>query len=567
MKINIVVYQSGSHDNLPIRTSLGIERPQDLEAEKNRYRLPAVFLVDAIHLAKFREMTDVVIDKEKKNRHKGLANYLTNLKGEKIPLIEAVYTKSGRLEQGLQKLLERAVNLGERKLYIVGVARQLFDDIWKQIGDRAGETWNRQDAAMKDPSQQTKRKRSNAWLLNELGQGSRVTDELRTRYLGDSEDADVVRQMVMLASDTLDPVLILGGTGTGKEIVARQIHQNCRSIDGPFIPVNCGAIPDNLLESELFGYKKGAFTNADTDKDGLWVAADCGTLFLDEIGDLSLASQVKILRALTDGSIRPLGATEETEVKARIIAATNRDLFAMVQSGEFREDLYYRLRSFFIRTPSLGNNKDDIPPIAQTLWSRITQGKSEPLPSDILAELKNQPWRGNVRELKMVLTVLNNLFAGRKLGLEHLKGVFNLEGRADRSDEVPITEKDLILEKAKCLRHLRRAHEIVHACQVAVQDFIKIKVSDKQKFDTSRRSLKFSYHELLRFTDFGPAFFPSEETFVAVGNIKDKMTWLTTRLKTNPRAVKEFWELDLGVAFKDVQTVLFKGIEKLISES
>jgi DNA-binding NtrC family response regulator len=567
MKINFVVYQSGSHDSFPIRTSLGIERPQDLEAEKNRYRLPAVFLVDVIHLAKFREMTDVVIDKEKKNIHKGLANYLTNLRGEKIPLIEAVYTKSGRLEQGVQKLLERAVNLGERKLYIVGVTRQLFDDIWKQIGDRAGKTWNRQGAAMKDLSPQTKRKRSNSWLLNELGQGSRVTDELRARYLGDSEDADVVRQMVMLASDNRDPVLILGGTGTGKEIVARQIHQNCGSIDGPFIPVNCGAIPDNLLESELFGYKKGAFTNADTDKDGLWVMADCGTLFLDEIGDLSLASQVKILRALTDGSIRALGATDETEVNARIIAATNRDLFGMAQSGEFREDLYYRLRSFCIRTPSLGDNKDDIPPIAQTLWSRITQGKSEPLPPDILAGLKNQPWRGNVRELKMVLTVLNNLFAGRKLGLEHLKGVFNIEGRADRLDEVPITEKDLILEKAKCLRHLRRAHEIVHACQVAVQDFIKIKASDKQKFDTTRRSLKFSYHELLRFTDFGPAFFPSEETFVAVGKIKDKMTWLTTRLKKNPREVKEFWDVDLATAFKDVQTVLFKGIEKLLSES
>jgi len=567
MKINTVIFLSGPRAILKSRSSLMSERPQDLESEKNRYSSPAVFLVDASHLDKFRGMTDVVVNRGTKDRRKGLADYLTKLSGSKIPLIDGNYSKSGRLEQGIVTFLARVTDLGERKLYIIGAEKQLFDEIWKKAGDKAGKARDPFDAVMKDPLQQPGIAEFNSWLLNELGQDSEVSDELRDRYLGNSEDADLVRQLVMLAAKNFDPVLILGNTGTGKEIVARQIHLISQRNDGPFIPVNCGAIPEKMLESELFGHNQGAFTDAVADKVGLWVAANGGTLFLDEIGDLSLPNQVKILRVLTDRHIRPLGSTEQIDVDSRVIAATNRDLFSMVQSGDFREDLYYRLRSFFIRTPSLSNNKADIPQIAPILWNRITQSKSEPLSPEILAELKRHAWPGNVRELKMVLTALNNLFAGRRLGMEHLRSVFYLEGRPTQPKEAPVTEKDLILEKAKCLRHLRRAHEIIHACQNAVHDFIKMHPSDKQKFDAGRRNLNFSYHELLRFSRLGPAFFPSEETFATVGNIKDKMTWLTTRLKKDPRAVKEFWEVDLETAFKDVQTVIFKGIEKLISES
>lgn len=162
-------------------------------------------------------------------------------------------------------------------------------------------------------------------------------------------------------------MLILGDTGTGKELVARAIHDHSARRAKRFMLVNCGAIPYDLLESELFGHVKGAFTDATYDKPGLWELADKGTLFLDEIGDLHPNHQVKILRALEDKKIRPIGGTKEIEVDARIIAATNRDLFSMVQARQFREDLYYRLCPFPIYTPTLPDHPEDIPTITQTL--------------------------------------------------------------------------------------------------------------------------------------------------------------------------------------------------------
>ena len=195
----------------------------------------------------------------------------------------------------------------------------------------------------------------------------------------------------------------MGDTGTGKEIVARSIYENSERRRHDFVTVNCGAIPRDLLENELYGHVKGAYTDAKEDKSGLWEAAGEGVLFLDEIGDLQPEHQAKVLRALEDAEIRKLGATKGTKVKARIIAATNRDLHAMVQTGQFREDLYYRLRGFLIRTPALREHPDDIPLLAQHFWQKINHGKRKILPPEILTELKSCRWPGNARELKMML--------------------------------------------------------------------------------------------------------------------------------------------------------------------
>jgi hypothetical protein len=567
MIINAVFFLYNRLDQPPVRGNINGGRPQDLESEKSRYGLPAVFLVKNSHLNVLKAFQDVVIDRGIKNKSKGLAEYLTGLEGGKIPVMDGNYAAAGRLRQGVQALLNQAKIKGEKKLYIIGTSSALFDKIWHEASNEPGEKQTHTDSVIDSYHKNPGFTGVNSWLLKELCQRCEVPSKLKERYLGNSEDFALIRLLVMVAAQNLDPVLIIGGTGSGKEIVARQIHHYSQRSSGPFISVNCGAIPEDILESELFGHTKGAFTNAYFDKKGLWSAAINGTLFLDEIGDLSLANQVKILRVIAEGSCRPVGLTEETKVNARIISATNRDLFEMVQSGEFREDLYYRLRSFFIRTPALSNNKENIPQMAQILWKQITPQNSKPLPPEILTSLKEHSWPGNVRELKTVLTSLKNLFYGRDIGVGHLRSIFYLEGRPEGPINKPVTEKDLLLEKAKCLRHLRRAHEIIHACRNAVHDFIKIQTPDKEKTESGQTNLKLRYHELLQFCCFGPEFYPNEETFVAVGTIKDKMTWLTTRLKDDPLEVKEFWEIDLKAGFKNIQAVLFKSIERLISES
>jgi transcriptional regulator with GAF, ATPase, and Fis domain len=168
-------------------------------------------------------------------------------------------------------------------------------------------------------------------------------------------------------------VLVLGDTGTGKEVIARSIHNYSARASEKFVPVNCGAIPSELLESELFGHKRFTFTDAKYDKKGLWEITGNGTLFLDEVGDLALIHQVKILRALEENKIRPIGEVKEIRVNARVIAATNRDLFSMVKAGHFREDLYYRLRSFLLRTPGLRDHPEDIPTLARFFWKKIAR--------------------------------------------------------------------------------------------------------------------------------------------------------------------------------------------------
>jgi DNA-binding NtrC family response regulator len=206
--------------------------------------------------------------------------------------------------------------------------------------------------------------------------------------------------------DTHVPVLIHGQSGTGKELIARAIHFNGPRKAAPFISVNCGAIPESLLESELFGHVRGAFTGATTDREGLLPAADRGSLFLDEIGDMSLAMQTKLLRALQEGEVRPVGASEDRHVDVRIIAASHRDLGDEVAAGRFREDLYYRVNVVRINLPSLKERPDDIPVLAEHLLERCAGelgGVRKRLTPDAIEALMKFDWPGNVRELENLL--------------------------------------------------------------------------------------------------------------------------------------------------------------------
>src|SRR5580658_6562064 len=198
-------------------------------------------------------------------------------------------------------------------------------------------------------------------------------------------------------------VLITGESGTGKELVARAIHENSARSKTPFITINCGAFPETLLESELFGYTKGAFTGANENRRGLFQAAHGGTLFLDEIGNMSLAMQVKLFRVLQEGKVRPVGSNEETEVDVRVIAATNKDLEKAIAAGEFREDLFYRLSVIPIQLPPLRERRDDIPLLARSFLERFrkTMEKSvEGISPEAMGLMESYDWPGNVRELE-----------------------------------------------------------------------------------------------------------------------------------------------------------------------
>jgi DNA-binding NtrC family response regulator len=232
-----------------------------------------------------------------------------------------------------------------------------------------------------------------------------------------------VYKMVGAVAGTRAAVLIHGETGTGKELIARTIHQNSPEADSPFLAVNCAAVPESLLESELFGHMRGAFTGALTDRRGPFELAGTGTIFLDEIGDTSQTLQSKLLRVLEEREFYPVGSETPRTTEARIIAATNRSLEEMVRDGTFREDLYFRLRVIEIRVPPLRERRSDIPLLVRHLLSRAASeiNRAVPVvPPEVTAELMARPWPGNVRELENVLTRAVVMCRGGALSREDL---------------------------------------------------------------------------------------------------------------------------------------------------
>ncbi|MFZ5946605.1 MAG: sigma-54-dependent transcriptional regulator [Stygiobacter sp.] len=224
--------------------------------------------------------------------------------------------------------------------------------------------------------------------------------------IGNSEPMKKVFEVINQVAPTNSNVLIMGKSGTGKEMVAKAIHQNSKRRDKIFLPINCGAISENLIESELFGHKKGSFTGATEDKIGLFKVADGGTLFLDEIGELPLNLQVKLLRALEDKEFFPVGATKSVTTDVRIIAATNQDLYEKTKTGEFREDLYYRLNVVEIKLPTLNERRDDIPLLVNHFIDKFCKEMGKKIISvdnETMKILLSHEWRGGVRELENVI--------------------------------------------------------------------------------------------------------------------------------------------------------------------
>jgi transcriptional regulator with PAS, ATPase and Fis domain len=264
--------------------------------------------------------------------------------------------------------------------------------------------------------------------FQDLSPIEQLQKELKSRYtfediVGHSAAMMKLFDILPQIAESSSTVLIEGPSGTGKELFARAIHNLSPRKKKPFIAVNCAALPDTLLESELFGHKAGAFTDARRDKPGRFALANGGTLFLDEIGDISPAMQIRLLRVLQERMIEPLGSVEPLKVDVRIVAATNRDLSRLAQEGRFREDLYYRVRVICLNLPSLSQRREDIPLLVDHLVAKLNriQGKEiEGVSDEVMAQLMEYEYPGNVRELENIIEQAFVLCRGRIVELHHL---------------------------------------------------------------------------------------------------------------------------------------------------
>jgi len=286
--------------------------------------------------------------------------------------------------------------------------------------------------------------------------------------LGESEAMSQARQLIEKLSRSEAPVYISGESGSGKELAARLIHEKSARRSGPFVPVNCGAIPENLMESEFFGYKKGAFTGAEQDREGFFQAANGGTLFLDEVADLPLLMQVKLLRAIQEKKVRKVGSTQEENADVRIISATHQNLAAGVEKGKFRQDLYYRLNVIELKMPSLRDMREDIPLITRAILARLAKqhgATASEFDEDALQALVQYDFPGNVRELENILERALALCTGAKIMREDLQltpqqtveraGV--PDGKWPLQDHLDRLEKEAILEALGKTRFNRTA--------------------------------------------------------------------------------------------------------------
>jgi len=256
-------------------------------------------------------------------------------------------------------------------------------------------------------------------------ENTRLKKKVSKNYemIGESEEIHTIKDMIEKVAHTDARVLITGPNGTGKELVAHWLHQKSDRSKGPMIEVNCAAIPSELIESELFGHVKGAFTSANKDRAGKFEAANKGTIFLDEIGDMSLSAQAKVLRALQENRISRVGSDKDIKVDVRVVAATNKDLKKEIEENNFREDLYHRLAVILIEVPALKDRKDDIPLLVDYFSEKIAneQGANKKeFTQDAIALLKESEWRGNVRELRNVVERLI-ILGGKEITDEDVK--------------------------------------------------------------------------------------------------------------------------------------------------
>jgi DNA-binding NtrC family response regulator len=365
-------------------------------------------------------------------------------------------------------------------------------------------------------------------------------------------------------------VLLLGETGTGKSLAARAIHSNSICRDYPFTTFACGSVTGTLFESELFGHVKGAFTGAQSDRNGLWREAENGTLFFDEIGELPLDQQAKILVALDRNVVKPAGSDKEVKVNARLIFATNQDLDAMVQEGRFRDDLYWRIRYITIEMPPLRDQRDSIPFIAAKLWETICCDKKDvPLSKEIMDMLKEINWPGNVRNLKAVLKSLywENVNK-RPKDLQDLLGVLGAMQLSSSyiggSCEPELEANEIDLHRVKCLRHLKKNEEWLRSCQKIFEPFF-LKNTGQKSMELLDKRLLLNRSEQIKSLTNEPFLFYKEETFIRVHKLQGKLAYFSELIENKLWTEAALYlNQELKDDFNKAQSLLFKSVQALL---
>ncbi|MBN1474495.1 MAG: sigma-54-dependent Fis family transcriptional regulator [Syntrophaceae bacterium] len=518
---------------------------------KDTLQVPIVWVITTDQFPSLQKFGNVIEDLGQKHKGRQLSLILSRRK--LIPLLDGDFSSVGKLLQSITIFLKS--NTTPRNLYIIGTSKEINASLRRRFKlDTRKTSYASSDIGHSNPAE-----------VNE-----KISAVPASSFIGNSEDACRVRDLIQRAADVDMPVLITGDTGTGKEIVASEIHKfSKQKHPGQLVPVNCGAIPPYLLDSELFGHVKGSFTGAIKNKKGLWIVANNGTLFLDEIGDLTLDHQAKILRALQEGKVRPVGAQDEESANARIVAATNRDLLSMVQARHFREDLYYRLRYFIIHTPTLRDHPEDIPIIVKEKWKKITKKEGVPkLDDDLIDMLRNYTWPGNVRELMMILHNLYGLYRTEtNLGASHLRKVFEIQGIVFNQNGNRTTPADELrnVPIGYVFRNLRLTQEVVHAAEYTLLPLIKDNIIDQASTSEIALKLQDQCNDLEYLCRKPDHFAP--QTYEAINLLRSKLMYFRAKLLVSPTEALMYWRENAKNAFDDVKKAVSGEIETSLNYS
>jgi len=388
-----------------------------------------------------------------------------------------------------------------------------------------------------------------------------ISKKLSESYLGTSVDIQLVRALIIKAAQSKSPVLILGESGTGKEVIARLIYDNSHLNKECFTVINCSALPEGLIESELFGSKKGSYSGSVADNIGLFAASNGGTVFLDEIGELSLVNQAKILLAVENQTIRQVGSTKSIDnLDVRIIAATNRNIDEMVTQKTFRDDLLYRLHGIRIHSPALCSHPDDIPILASHIWSKLST--THQLSTEFKNYLKTYSWPGNVRELKTTLNSIRDIFGDISPNPNHIEAIRIIRHEnMDRSNRKTGVDKSRLLW-LEAYDRLINVQNILRAVKIELRPYInqlpERKAESKSLF--SLREFLFQQINLLEEICREPIYFNDYDLFKETTRYR---YLLDKTLENWPRSLLEMhriWNQELSHLEEDIN----KGIHKFV---
>ncbi len=539
----------------PHRFEFQTDKPVDMLTALNS-NLPALFIVTSKDPFKDIKINNKKIEIHSQIGAKEPKRYFLNRDSRII--LESKYSSGRRAESAIDNFWKQALGADEEKFYIIVVKEHVYQLFIKKCPQEIEffDSPSRNNTG-DDDSQSQKIKKS------DTKPESDSIPNLSDNYIGISEHAQRVRELIDRAASNDDIVLILGPTGTGKELIAKLIHAQSRRSKTNHYTINCATLQDTLFESDLFGHKKGAFTGAYYDKKGVFELANKTTLFLDEIGDLDLRNQAKILRVLEDNQITPVGGENSKYIDVRIIAATNRDLYSMVKTGHFREDLYFRLAVFVIKTKGLKDVPEDIPLHVEHIWEKLMEKKEnesplakqykeklklgKEIPEEIMQKIKNLPWPGNVRQLKATLTRVYSYFWD--IGPLDLT-MFNEAMAFDNFGESENTRNVSSLVKNKS------AEDNIRIIQNGLKYMMEKKQTQKEPDNFISNYMNSFLKEINGLCELSL----NQRAYVhaAINNLYGKLSYLDNLLKKNIQAANVYWSGDICEAFEAALEALQK---------